>query len=79
MDKEQYEIKKLFSFDNAVIPEAVWKGALSAPIGTYRRRAMTAHFAGFLNSKMAKSIGREIMTALSHLVEIEAAIDKGGH
>lgn len=55
MSKEEYEIKNLYSFDNVVILEAIWKGTLSIPIGTIEPGGqMTAYFAQFFEFKDGK-------------------------
>ena len=53
--KEEYEIKNIFSVNNTVIVEAIWKGTLAVPIGTIKAgEVMTAHFAQFFEFKDEK-------------------------
>lgn len=53
--KEEYEIKNLFSSNNHVILEAIWKGTLSVPIGNIPVGGqMTANFAQFFEFKDGK-------------------------
>ncbi|AYN01543.1 nuclear transport factor 2 family protein [Chryseobacterium aahli] len=55
MSKEVYEIKKLYSFENIVILEAVWKGTISIPIGKLQiGEEMVAYFAQFFEIKDGK-------------------------
>ncbi|AWI26122.1 nuclear transport factor 2 family protein [Flavobacterium pallidum] len=55
MSKEDYEIKKLYSFDDTVILEAVWKGTLSIALGKLGPGdQMTAYFAQFFEFKEGK-------------------------
>ena len=55
MSKEIYEIKNLYSLDNIVILEAVWKGTLSIPIGKLKIvEEMIAYFAQFFEIKDGK-------------------------
>jgi hypothetical protein len=55
LSKEEYEIKNLYSFDNVVILEAIWKGTLSVPIGNISvGEKMIAHFAQFFEFKDGK-------------------------
>ncbi|BDU26911.1 nuclear transport factor 2 family protein [Flavobacterium sp. GSB-24] len=50
--KEEYEIQNLFSFENVVILEAIWKGTLSVGIGNIPIGGeMVAHFAQFFEFK----------------------------
>lgn len=53
--KEEYEIKNIFSVDNTVILEAIWKGTLAVSIGNIRAgEVMTAYFAQFFEFKDGK-------------------------
>lgn len=53
--KEEYEIKNLYSSNNHVILEAIWKGTLSVPVGSLPVGGqMTANFAQFFEFKDGK-------------------------
>jgi hypothetical protein len=53
--KEDYEIKKLYSFENTVILEAIWTGTLAISIGNISTGdQVVAYFAQFLEFKEGK-------------------------
>ncbi len=55
MSKERCEIKKLYSFDETVILEAVWKGTIAMDIGKLKAgEEMVAYFAQFFEFKDGK-------------------------
>ncbi|WP_126651668.1 nuclear transport factor 2 family protein [Chryseobacterium aureum] len=55
--KEEFEIIKLYSFDNTVIIEALWTGTLAVPIGNIPAGGqMKAYFAQFYEFKDDKII-----------------------
>ncbi len=48
LQKEEYEVVKLYCSHNTVIAEAIWTGTLAIPIGSLAvGDKMTAHFAQF--------------------------------
>ena len=52
MSKETYEIKKLISFEDTVILEAIWTGTISINIGNLKAgENMKAYFAQFFEFK----------------------------
>ena len=52
ISKEEYEIKALYSFNNIVILEAIWKGTVSVPVGNISAgEKITAYFAQFFEFK----------------------------
>lgn len=57
MQKERYEIVKLYSFENTVVLEAIWTGTLAIPVGKLPAGGeMKAHFAQFFEFQDGKII-----------------------
>src|SRR5262249_34408979 len=55
LQKEEYEIVKLYSFGETVILEAIWKGTLAIPLGNIPVGGqMKAYFAQFFEFKDGK-------------------------
>ena len=53
--KQQYEIKNLFSLNNIVLLEAIWKGTMAVPVGKIAAGGiMTAYFAQIFEFKDGK-------------------------
>ena len=57
LQKEEYDIQKIYSFGNTVILEATWTGTLAIPLGNLPVGGkMKAHFAQFYEFKDDKII-----------------------
>lgn len=55
MARKEYEIKNLYSSDDTVILEAIWRGTLAMPIGNLPAGGqMTAYFAQFFEFRDGK-------------------------
>lgn len=55
LTKEEYEVKHIFSIDNTVVLECIWRGTLAIPLGNIPIGGqMIAHFAQIFEFKDGK-------------------------